>query len=90
MDSPPSNGAIHSECDIKNVSPDTVIHINCFNDYDPSSLGNIEPDINYSNACNTLNNTPHYDDQTFRDKKWKQYKIVNVSLKCKEYSGSFY
>ena len=27
---PPSKRAIHSECDIANVSPDTVIHGNCF------------------------------------------------------------
>ena len=59
---------IHSECDIENVSPDTVIHGNCFNDYDPSTLGNIDPDINYYKAINTLNSTPYYDDKRFEIK----------------------
>ena len=71
---PPSKGAIHSECDIANVPPDTVIHGDCFNDYDPSSLGNIDPDINYYKAINTLNSTPYYDDKTFRERNGNNIK----------------
>ena len=77
---PPSNKAIHNECDIENVSPDTVIHGNCFNDYDPSSLGNIDPDINYYKAINALNSTPYYDDQTFRDKNGNNIKLSMFHL----------
>ena len=33
---------------------------------DPSTLGNIDPDINYFSANNMLKNTPYYNDKTFK------------------------
>ena len=74
---PPSNRAIHSKCDIENVTTNTVIHGNCFNNYDTSSLGNIDPDINY---YKTSNSTPYYDDQTFREKNGNNIKLSMFHL----------
>ena len=37
--------AIHSACDSEDESQNIVMHINCFNGPDPSTLGNIDPDI---------------------------------------------
>ena len=51
--------------------------LNCFHDYDPSSLGNIDPDINYYTANNTLNSPPYYDDQTFRERNGNN---INVNV----------
>ena len=38
---------IHSACNFEDESHNIVIHWNCFNDPDPSALGNIDPDIHY-------------------------------------------
>ena len=86
---PPSNRAIHSECNIENVSPDTVIHDNCFNDYDPRSLCNIDSDINYHKASNTFNSTPYYDDQTFRDKNGNNIKLSMFHLNIRSIPDQF-
>ena len=63
-----SNRDIHGACDIEDASQDTVINSNCFNDHDPSSLSNIDPDIHYLSTNNKLYKTPYYNDQTFRKK----------------------
>ena len=34
----------------------TVVNSDCFNDYDPSLLGNVDPDINYLNPNNNVKN----------------------------------
>ena len=86
---PSLNRAVHSECDIENVSPDTVIHGNCFNDYDTSSLGNIDTDINYYKAINTLNSTPYYDDQMFREKNGNNIKLSMFHLNLRSIPDHF-
>ena len=41
-------------------SLDTVVNSDCFNDYDPSLLRNVDPDINYLNSNNNVKNTSYY------------------------------
>ena len=56
-------------CDIEAASQNTTMNGNCFNAYDPSLLGNIDPDIHYLHSANNkVKNTPYYNDQTFRKK----------------------
>ena len=66
-----------------------VIHGNCFNDYNPNSLGNIDPDINYYKAINTLNSTPYYDDQTFGEKNGKNIKLSMFHLNIRNIPDRF-
>ena len=58
-----------------------VIHKNCFNAPDPSTLGNIDPDIHYFSANNMLKNTPYYNDKTFQTKFGKKSAIFDVPFK---------
>ena len=60
-----SQKAIHSACDSEDKSQNIVIHSNCFNGPDPSTLGNIDTDIHYFSTNNVLKNTPYYNDKTF-------------------------
>ena len=53
-----SHMAIHSACDSEDESQNIVIHSNCFNGPDPSTLGNIDPDIHYFRANNVLKTHP--------------------------------
>ena len=53
-----SQMAIHSACDSEDESQNIVIHSNCFNGPDPSTLGNIDPDIHYFSANNVLKTHP--------------------------------
>ena len=57
-------------------SQDTSVNTYCFNDYDPSLLGNIDPDINYLNSNKKVVNTHYYNDQSFS----KTFHSNNVSL----------
>ena len=52
----------------------TVIHSNCYNDPDPSTLGNIDPDIHYFRDNSLLKNTKYFNDKTF---KQNLKKIIN-------------
>ena len=47
-----SQKAIHSACNFEDEPQNIVIHKNCFNAPDPSTLGNIDPDIHYFSANN--------------------------------------
>ena len=66
----------HSTCNSESTYPSnsegeslgTVVNSDCFNDYDPSLLGNVDPDINYLNFNNNFKNTPYYNDQSFSKK----------------------
>ena len=40
----------HLACSSEGKSEDTLVNTDCFNDYDPTLLGNIDPDINYLNS----------------------------------------
>ena len=57
---------VHSACDFENESHNTVIHSNCFNDPDPSTLGNIDPDIHYFSDNSILKNTKYFMEQELR------------------------
>ena len=46
-----SQKAIHSACDFED-EPQNIVIQNCFNAADPSTLGNIDPDIHYFSANN--------------------------------------
>ena len=70
---PPQSGGescnnIHNGCDHGAASHNTIINNNCFNEHDPSSLGNIDPDIHYLGTNNMSNMTHYYNDQSFRNK----------------------
>ena len=51
-----SQKAIDSTCDFEDEPQNIVIHKNCFNAPDPSTPGNIDPDIHYFGANNMLKN----------------------------------
>ena len=75
FDPPPlSPGAInldpvtHIASTSEGESQDNSVNTDCFNDYDPSLLGNIDPDINYLNSNKKVLNTPYYNDQSFSRK----------------------
>ena len=53
-----SQKAIHSACDFEDEPQNIVIHSNCFNGPDPSTLGNADPDIHYCSANNVLKTHP--------------------------------
>ena len=50
--------ASHPACNSEGESDGTVVNIDCFSGYDPSIHGNIDPDINYLNSNNKVNDTP--------------------------------
>ena len=77
-----SQKAIHSACDFEDEPPNIVIHKNCFNAPDPSTLGNIYPDIHYFSANNMLKNTPYYNDNTFQTKfgKNQQFSMFHLNI----------
>ena len=52
----------NNECE----SLGTVVNSDCSNDYDPSLLGNVDPDINYLYSHNNVKNTPYYNDQSIQ------------------------
>ena len=58
----------HLACNNKGESEDTLVNTDCFNDYNPSLLGNIDPDINYLNSNKKVLNTPYSNDQSFSRK----------------------
>ena len=58
----------HLACISEGESEDALVNTDCFNDYDPSLLGNIDPDINYLNSNKKVLNTPYYNDQSFNRK----------------------
>ena len=78
-----SQMAIHSACDSEDKSQNIVIHRNCFNGPDPSTLGNIDPDIHYFSANNVLKNTPYYNDKTFQTKfgKNQQFSMFHLNIR---------
>ena len=47
--------------------PPPSCNINCI-DYDPSALGNIDPDVHYLTNTHNVNNTSYFIDQSFRKK----------------------
>ena len=51
-----SNSALASypACNSEGESDGTVVNTDCFSGYDPSILGNIDPDINYLNSDNNV------------------------------------
>ena len=71
---PLSPGAInlypltHLACDSEGESEHALVNTDCFNNYDPSLLGDIDPDINYLNSNKNVLNTPYYKDQSFSRK----------------------
>ena len=78
-----SQKVIHSACDFEDESQNIVIHINCFNGPDPSTLGNIDPDIHYFSANNMLKNTPYDIDKTFQTKfgKNQQFSMFHLNIR---------
>ena len=52
----------HRACDSEGESEDPLVNTDCFNDYDPSLLSNIDPDINYLNSNKKVLNTPYYNE----------------------------
>ena len=78
-----SQKAIHSACDFEDEPQNIVIHKNCFNAPDPSTLGNIDPDIHYFSANNMLKNTPYYNDKTFQTKfgKNQQFSMFHLNIR---------
>ena len=70
---PPQSGGesrndINNVGDLRAASHNTIIKNNCFNEHDPSSLGNIDPDIHYLGTNNMSNKTHYYNDQSFRNR----------------------
>ena len=84
-----SNRDIHSACDIEDASQDTVINSNCFNDHDPSSLGNIDPDIHYLSINNKLYKIPYYNDQTFRNEFANNRNLSMIHLNIRSIHDHF-
>ena len=75
FDPPPlSHGVSNSDlasypaCNSEGKSDGTVVNTDCFSGYDPSILGNIDPDINYLNSNNKVKDTPYDNDQSFAKK----------------------
>ena len=66
----------HPACNSEGESDSPVVNTDCFSGYDPSILGNIDPDINYLNSINKVKDTPYYNDQSFA----KKFKGNNDSL----------
>ena len=62
----------HSE-----TEPDETINIDRFTTYDQSALNKIDPDINYLNAQNSINDTQYYTETSFMKKIGK---TTNLSL----------
>ena len=62
----------HSE-----TEPDETINIDRFTTYDQSALNKIDPDINYLNAQNSINDTQYYTETYFMKKIGK---TTNLSL----------
>ena len=54
----------HRACDSEGESEVALVNTDCFNDYDHSLLGNIDPDINYLKSNKKVLNTPYYNDQS--------------------------
>ena len=55
-----SSNDIHNVCDLGAASHNIIINNNCVTGYDPSSLGNIDPDIHYLGTNNMSNMTYYY------------------------------
>ena len=49
--------AYYPACDSEGESDGNVVNTDCFSGYDPSILGNINPDINYLNSNNKVNDS---------------------------------
>ena len=59
------------------------IHSNCFNDPDPSTLGNIDPYIHYFSDNSILKNTKYFNDKTFQTKfgKNNQFSMFHLNIR---------
>ena len=72
------------------ASHDTVVNTDCFNEYDPSLLDNIDTDINYLISNKKILNTPYYNNQSFSRKyNRNNYSLPMLHLNIRGIWGNF-